>query len=131
MTVFTLLDIRTGLTAEYADAYVPNHECIDPYYSWTEGNWSCDCNRDAAFPWGRGEGDDPNPDPEVVPDDERGCGVCPGCKRYLVVAIEPMPAGYEIDEFNEGYPDDLRDVARRWASMTAEEQVAVLRRVAA
>ncbi len=55
---------------------------------WTEGNGSCDCNRRAAF----GE-----------PDDTR-MTTCYGCRRYLIIAVEPLEEGYTLLDFNPGYP---------------------------
>lgn len=59
-------------------------------WCWTDGNWSCDCNREIAF--GAWTCD----------------GACCGSKRYLVIAAS---AG-EFDELNQDYPATLRDTWR-------------------
>lgn len=58
-------------------------------YSWTEGNWSCDCNRALQF----------------FPEHDRDDGYCMGCVRYRVVAVVPLLPGYTLADFNEGYPE--------------------------
>lgn len=62
-------------------------------FEWTEGNWSCDCNRAGLF-------------------NHANDGTC-YCRRYIVVDVTPMPEGYTLDEFNPGYPEDLKQLARQ------------------
>lgn len=57
-------------------------------YDWTEGNWSCDCNRATYFGANK-----------LVAD------VCRGAERYVIAEVDPMPAGYTIRDFNRDYPD--------------------------
>lgn len=103
----TLLDARTGRTVVSREAkFYP--------FQWAENNWSCDCNRDCGFP----------DHPDDPPFEEWMENHCAGCHRFLVVAIEPFPEGYyELAEYNENYPDELRALARDWLSLTAEEQI--------
>jgi hypothetical protein len=54
-------------------------------WDWTEGNFSCDCNRAPLFTGGHGP-------PE-----------CAGCRRYWVTAVDPMPEGYQLSGFNFWY----------------------------
>ena len=39
-----ILDTETGLSAEVPEDWLPN-DSHDNWYMWTEGNYSCDCNR--------------------------------------------------------------------------------------
>lgn len=75
--VVTLYDRFTGRTATYSEM---------ASWNWLHGNFSCDCNRGLAFDHG-------------LPD----TGYCVGCKRYVVIGVEPMPDGHEVKDFNEGY----------------------------
>lgn len=63
---------------------------------WTEGNGSCDCNRHLTFfpEHDPPAGIDGKPFPE---------GFCFGCKRYRIVAVEPIPEDYMLADFNDGY----------------------------
>ena len=63
----------------------------------------CDCNRQLLF------------FPEHERDEDEGR--CIGAVRYVVARMDPVPDGYDIHEFNEGYPDDARRVAREWAGV--------------
>ena len=56
-------------------------------WDWTEGNWSCDCNRRGLF------------DVEERED-------CVS-ERFLVVSAEPILDGWTLGEFNEDYPVEL------------------------
>lgn len=77
----TVLDTVTGESRTLPFTF-------DPFW-WTEGNGSCDCNRRLMF------------FPEHEPAREEG--YCLGCERYRIVGVAPMPDGYTLDEFNEGY----------------------------
>lgn len=65
-------------------------------YHWTEGNGSCDCNRQLLFDAGH------NPDCVSI--------------RYRVIDVEPLLPGYSLEDFNEGYPDamDYLDPDATW-----------------
>lgn len=78
----TLLDTLTGETEQTAR-----------YFSgfwWSEGNGSCDCNRNFN------ELDDA---PEV--------NYCIGSHRYLIVAVQHYFGDKTIWDFNESYPKEL------------------------
>ena len=55
-------------------------------WDWTEGNWSCDCNRRLVF------------DPDAI-EKSYPCET----KRYKVVYVEPLLTSYTLDDFNQGY----------------------------
>lgn len=78
----TILDTETGLTGTQSASI----------WSWTEGNWSCDCNRDM---W-------------CVLEDT---GHCAGAKRFLVIATQPEEEDEgdtpTLREANYQYPDEL------------------------
>lgn len=78
----TLLDTYTGETREV--------DGINEY-SWTDGNWSCDCNRMMYF--GR----------------EDESGNCVGCHRYLVVKADFKPDDVicSLRALNSSYPKAL------------------------
>ncbi len=57
-------------------------------YFWTEGNGFCDCNRTDRY------------------DESR---YCLGCRRFLVVGVNPLLSGYTLDDFNRGYPTELTE----------------------
>ncbi len=88
----TILDVVTG---EAQEKYID-----EPAYWWHEGNGGCDCNRRGLF----------FPEHERKEDE----GHCIGEKRYVVVWMEPMPADYTLDEFNETYPAEVRAAALAW-----------------
>lgn len=69
-----ILDTKTGLTTTM----------VGSVYLWTEGNGSCDCNRGGLFDVDVGD-------------------IC-RAERFRIMDVEPMPAGYSIDEFNTHYP---------------------------
>jgi hypothetical protein len=103
----TVLDVVIGKTRTVRD------ERFDPF-QWAENNYSCDCNRGDHFHY---------PDGEEPESSER---YCDGHHRYVVVAIDPWPAGsYTLDEYNDGYPEAAQEAARRWQSLTAEERLAM------
>lgn len=85
----TVLDTVTGKT--HVDGRAST-------WSWTEGNWSCDCNRCPR---------DVELDDEQTKSNENW--VCIGSKRFLAVAAEPLLDGYTLYDFNENYPDELVD----------------------
>lgn len=62
-------------------------------WNWYEGNWSCDCNREAIFSI------------------ESDTGFCLGGKRFLVIKaeFEKDEVEYTLDELNEEYPKELKD----------------------
>jgi len=72
----TVLDTVTGRTAT-------DSNCCK--WWWTDGNGSCDCNREALF------------------DEDTPCDGCLGCHRYLIVAA----SGGLLSDFNHGYPEEL------------------------
>lgn len=63
---------------------------------WTEGNGSCDCNREEFFP-------------EVEVDDD--LRYCSGCKRFLVVASDPV-LDWVVGP-NDKYPAQLQAQAEQ------------------
>lgn len=67
------LDLATGRVAE--DSGISEFDL-------TDGNWSCDCNRAIPF------------------DGMNDSGVCDGCKRYIVIAVEsePMDDPFDVSE---------------------------------
>ena len=78
-----LLDTETGNTVE--------SEGISTF-SWTENNYSCDCNRELLF------GNDTN------------SGYCLKCNRYIVIeASVELDIDYPatLEELNQDYPKDL------------------------
>ncbi len=81
----TLLDTVTGHRWQHYDGITP--------FQWSEGNWSCDCNRHPP-----GEEDWPE-----------GPSTCEGRKRFLVVSAEPEDGEthYALAELNPGYPPEL------------------------
>lgn len=54
-------------------------------WDWTEGNWSCDCNRALYF--------------GPMTDEYDYCKA----HRYIVVAVSPMPKGFTLQDFNQDY----------------------------
>ena len=78
----TVLDTVTGEKKEV--------EGVSSYH-WAEGNWSCDCNRNAFG--------------VEMPD----TGFCIGGSRFVVVdaKFEPDEAVYTLAELNEEYPPEL------------------------
>lgn len=77
-----LLDTLTGVVAVDERASL---------WGYTNGNWSCDCNRGNAFGL------------DLVNRD-----VCIGCKRFLVVRCDDRE-NYTLREMNPGYPEALLD----------------------
>lgn len=93
----TLLDTKTGEVSTPDDQFRS--------WVWTDGNWSCDCNRVMYF-------DDENGTIEHEMMDELGLegGICLGCHRFLVIAAERnMDHDYTttLKELNDGYPMEL------------------------
>lgn len=70
----TLKDRVTGVIKEYPDTSIS-------VFDWTEGNWSCDCNRSIAFT-GKAQGG----------------GVCVAFQYEVVNAVGDME-GYTTSEF--------------------------------
>lgn len=88
----TFKDLETGETAK---------STLDCDFTWwSEGNGSCDCNRQYAF--GRDDGN----------------GFCLGNKRYIAVDVDGDLEGMEkqnvIFELNVGYPVNPDDFPRSW-----------------
>lgn len=83
MIEVTLKDNTTGEVKPYPDKDIT-------VWSWTEGTWSCDCNRVLAFT-------------EVIPDWDSPCE----CTKYTVVSakgdLEGMTEQEFIDECNREY----------------------------
>lgn len=78
-----LEDSETGLVA-------PHREPVGlTEWDWTDGNWSCDCNRAKAFGhWDLG-------------------GTCLGSRRYRVIDATGVPVERRAEflrEANRGYP---------------------------
>ena len=93
----TLLDTKTGDRYEGPPGWTA--------YWWADGNGSCDCNRDVGSP------ETLAADAAWMADGltDAGDDVDHACVsvRYLVVAVDPMPEGYTLADFNRGYPRDL------------------------
>lgn len=106
-TTFTILDIVSGQVREYKCDYTPSD--VGSYYTWTEGNFSCDCNRHMSF------------DKEEIHFEQRE-GFCDGCNRFVVVKVDPMPRGYTVDEFNSGYSEEAKELSRLWEWSTKSER---------
>ena len=80
----TILNIETGETAT-----------VDGPRSsqWAEGNWSCDCNRNAFHA------------PEEGPEN-----ICKGARRFVVIAAtfdDPEDEPFTLEELNADYPPDV------------------------
>jgi hypothetical protein len=87
------LDIVTGKTVA-VDQYMSGFDL----WWWSEGNGSCDCNRELLF----------KPDAECD-------GVCLGAHRYVAVDVDIADADAKADAIelmNSSYPDEARKVAR-------------------
>ena len=81
----TLLDTKTGKTVEDKGMSA---------FQWTDGNWSCDCNRALMFNLDIGQ------------------GICAGSKRFIVIKAEPevnVEGDYEatLAEMNHRHPQEL------------------------
>jgi hypothetical protein len=113
---FTLVDTKTGETATKSGVSV---------FDLSENNWSCDCNRGGVF------GHDTRGEEEQAwldggcEGEEPETGRCLGENRYIVVGFEFEPkdndgrdlSAYTLDEFNEGYPEEVRQLGyKMWAS---------------
>ncbi len=82
--VVEILDTKTGeIVTSKLDGFGT--------YWWTEGNGSCDCNRQLAF--------------DNEEDNDTGC--CLGCHRYLIKSFTPNIAHLTLADFNENYPPEL------------------------
>jgi hypothetical protein len=80
--VIEILDAKTGLRSKYKDSYDKDDGWYD--FIWTEGNYSCDCNRSLFFARGRLE-DDPKSPP---------CG----SDRYFVKIVDEGDGTVLLDE---------------------------------
>lgn len=76
----TLLDTQTGEQKEI--------ETYEDPWCWSEGNWSCDCNRTLYF--------------EAHPNDS---GCCIGSKRFIITKADTTE--YTLRELNQDYPEAL------------------------
>lgn len=81
----TILDTETGETIHSGDTRFAD----TTYWFWSDGNGSCDCNRELAFKDGR----------------ESEPGVCLGANRYLIIEIDMG----DLDYLNQYYPQELVD----------------------
>lgn len=74
------------------------HEIVGvDLYQWTDGNWSCDCNRQP-------HGEEPDFETRT----------CNGCHRFIVVQCEFIGESCSIREMNSDYPKDVVDAAFEW-----------------
>jgi hypothetical protein len=84
-TTFPTVTVRDSVTGQTRTTSQWN------LFNLLEGNFTCDCNRELLFL------------------EEFSCsGTCLGCHRYWVVAVDPMPPGDTLEDFNVGYPDPNR-----------------------
>lgn len=101
-TKITLLDLFSGRIAETTEAL----DLEKIVWNWTEGNWSCDCNRMKYF----------MTDEESLNPESYLGNVCEGNFRFLVTAIEsleetaiePEIATEFIKEANSSYASEMR-----------------------
>lgn len=104
MSKITLVDMRSGiqLVTEWF-----NQESLITL--WSDGNWSCDCNRAQYF------------------GNALEAAFTTPCLslRYLVVDVDPIPEGYKLEDFNDDYPTYAKAIAKRWMSLTQEERARV------
>lgn len=87
-----ILDTETGERKDCSEFA----QGTDDWY-WTEGNGSCDCNREIAF-CGIEE-------TNRRKDVRESWGICLGCKRYLIVDSDE--GDYFLREANSEYPKEL------------------------
>lgn len=92
----TIKDRRTG---EVVTNHKPRLSGWDPegsHYTWSEGNYSCDCNRSRVFERAKGR------EPE---EDETKCLYedFPGGRRYVVLSIR-LESGEEV--YSEAEPEN-------------------------
>ncbi len=114
ITRLTLLDLYTGNIRIYKDKYPVG-------YQWTDGNWSCDCNRDSPFH----DIDDADYGIEWSEMTLANAGVCDGCQRFIVLDVDPVPEDWNkrgfIVQCNDEYPAIGIHIALRWPDITQEE----------
>lgn len=94
----TLLDTKTGEQSVVDDPQLRS-------WIWSDGNWSCDCNRHMYF---GEEDDDLLEEQRLLLGLEEG--ICIGNHRFIIVAAEKnSEEDYEctLKELNEHYPDEL------------------------
>jgi len=94
----TVLDTKTNKTVSSEQTQFKN---MDIWF-WTEGNGGCDCNRAKMF------GDEVNAEMDEQmrkdhPELKEWQSYCYGEKRFKIIKVEPMPEGYTLDDFNDGY----------------------------
>ena len=96
----TILDTVTG-EKKKVDSKFDN-----PWWWWSEGNGSCDCNRSIAF------GKDDELD-ELMrakhPELERWQSICYGFSRFLIVGVDGDCGTCSMLDFNADYPKELVD----------------------
>ncbi len=93
-----VVDTTSGLKVESRDTLFRDQDI----WWWTEGNGSCDCNRAKMFP----EEIDVEMDAKMRkdhPELKEHQSYCYGEERFVVIAVNPMPRGYNLDDFNDGY----------------------------
>ena len=98
----TILDT---VTDQKAESYQTRFKDCDAWW-WTEGNGGCDCNRAMMFPDEIDDAMDAQMRKEN-PGLEDHQSYCYGEKRFIVISVEPMPEGYTLLDFNDGYPDNI------------------------
>ena len=86
-----MIDLQQPVKVTILDTLTKNTKIVKgvTIWSWTQGNWSCDCNRRPYFNL------------------EEESDFCLGAKRFLVIEVDPMPESYTIDEFNLDYSKAL------------------------
>lgn len=84
--ICTLLDTKTGEKVRAVSAVEITA------YGWTDGNWSCDCNRKVFFGF-----------------KDNGLGICEGAKRFIVIDVEydKGEPRYTLQELNADYPPEM------------------------
>ncbi len=97
-----VLDTITGQKIESEQTHFKDYDI----WWWTEGNGGCDCNRAMMF---TDDIDDAMEAQmrEANPELKEHQSYCYGEKRFLVVAVDPMPKSYTLLDFNDGYSDSI------------------------
>jgi len=97
----TVLDTVTG---ERKDSKDTQFKIFDVRW-WTGGNGGCDCNRSMMFD---GVHEEMEAQQKLdYPELEEWQSYCFREKRFIVINVDPMPEGYKLSDFNEGYPGHL------------------------